>query len=120
VNDLNIRAAKCLGWKHYTINRHLWRVDHGLVAITGCPYGAESKDLKFTTSYDWAMLGVKELLKLEHIANDDEEYGPYSDFMDALSEADGLGLSIYQRDYVAFQSTPEEITKAWAEVLEGK
>ena len=92
-----IRAAKALGFKKLG---HLYHPPEDL------EMGILTKDryypyeLKFTTSYDWAMLGVRAVI--------DKKLG------DELRN-----FSFYTHIWVQRKlATPEEITQAWVEVLE--
>lgn len=98
-DDLNIRAAKALGWEHYT--------DHPTTQwMIPCDWAREhvktpttyDSDLKFTTSYDWAMLGVSKIEDLNIPYGELEAY--------------------YSVIHSSKTATPKEITQAWVEVLE--
>mgnify|MGYP003646103586 CR=1 FL=1 len=93
-DDLNIRAAKVLGWVY---EYGFWR------NADGEEYDPEAYELKFTTSYDWAMLGVKIIsAKALH-----EKF--YDKFWSQGSTSD---------TYYIYEGTPAQITQAWVSVLE--
>jgi len=110
--ELEIRAAKALGWTYVPCTDGCTKDHHGgFEHGEGDDYDYHSKqDLKFTTSYDWAMLGVKELLK-------DADLDCYHSFDHALCNI--LNLNLYELTPLeVMQATPAQITTAWLEVLE--
>lgn len=109
--ELEIRAAKSLGAK--TISVETDRVFEFPKEIN-LQNGGIIQDvtwLKFTTSYDWAMLGVKELENNEMYMRMER---------DGLEIFDHEGYSQYQLNHLETFPSPEQITQAWVEVLEGK
>jgi len=113
MDDLNVRAAKCLGWSYQPCKDDCYEAHHGVFYDNNNKMYAKI-DLKFTTSYDWAMLGVKE------IAKKSERRIHYNSLLNEL------WCDFYDNDdtiYPTFFSyilslTPEQITQAWVEVLE--
>lgn len=113
--ELKIRAAKALRWERfktlggenyshaYVISREM-----AIKLETGTEVVLVEK-MKFTTSYDWAMLGV-ELLE------DNEKYVRLES--DAIEIFDFEGNSLYQLNHLTAFPSPEQITQAWVEVLE--
>ena len=102
-SKLEIRAAKTLGCKEDA------REDDWIIFIN-CPkemlamagkltHGVGVAELKFTSSYDWAMLGVKEVDKKSHMAHFCSELGVL-------------------RPEHSFRRSPKEITEAWVKTLE--
>ena len=100
MDDLNKRAAILLGCKEYKNNEALLIVAEELyptIKQSSCFLN----ELKFTSSYDWAMLGIKKLDRFQ-----------IPEVEDLLGD-NGKSLKS------CLQATPEEITRAWVEVLEG-
>ena len=100
MGELNVRAAKALGWK-YTYQPDRLIIPEDSVPALGLPGFHQTvleTDLKFTTSYDWAMLGVK------------KAYEKNADWM--------LGKWISMMSDLHNMPSPLEITQAWVEVLE--
>ena len=90
MSDLNIRAAKALGLrKSNDPDNYPYDTPFGL---------CYADELRFTTSYDWAWLGVAKCV------------GDFKLGTAFLSKFDCL-MDI-------FSATPEQITQAWCEVLE--
>ena len=97
-DDLEIRAAKALGWKKCNENGQECRINcHN--DLDGEHHAGNY--FKFTTSYDWAMLGVKKIIENE----DDIIFTYYLRIM--------IGVNC-----TVFTATPAQITQAWVEVLE--
>ena len=104
--DLNIRAAKVLGWEikyHYTeLKRRMWYPinSHKKSVLSGnyehCCFNDEG--LLFTKSQNWAYLGLRLIKK----------HGKTKVFKEKLVGIVG-GL---------YFAKPYEITQAWVEVLE--
>ncbi len=114
MSDLNIRAAKALGWKKDDIALNCFRVPRELnTSITNDLMPART--MKFTTSYDWAMLGLKEFPDGEWHLIAERLLNSFGDSI--LSTADPLN---YHSIRDLFQLTPEQITQAWVEVLEAQ
>ncbi len=114
-HDMNIRAAKALGCHTFpTAHGYIdaeplkgllqmdlhWVQEHESVML-----GEEDCKtyLKFTTSYDWAMLGVAEIVKRGY----------------EIQYLYHLMKQIYPSQ-ITFKATPEQITQAWVEVLENE
>lgn len=104
MSDLNIRAAKALGCgvaaeTHRIIIRNVKPIQD---LIGGRLVSLNRDQLKFTTSYDWAMLGIKVLCE----ESEREEFEAYLD-----------NWNCHLGDYLF--ATPAQITEAWVNVLEG-
>ena len=97
-SEVNILAAKALGWR-------LKGFDTGITWANkmGDPCCKTDKDLKFTTSYDWSMLLVKELTEYQ-----------YELFTDRLRD-----VLCHPRLFKPLAATPKQITLAALEVLNG-
>ena len=100
MNDINIRAAKALGCSIDNVHG-VYVGDSPLNAfyLTSSRQWIKINELRFTTSYDWAMLGVKLIPK-------DRRH----QFEEALSK-------LVPDTYWMWDATPEQITQAWVEVL---
>lgn len=94
--ELEIRAVDALKWKKCT------KLDGFFDNIGNY---IRTEELQFTTSYDWAMLGVKAM-------NTDDLY---TAFIHQL-----MSKSIFTGIDDIFKATPAQITQAWVEVLEGE
>ena len=115
--DLNIRAAKALGCE--IINGEgIANLPDSFQPLLSWPEKVKLLHynmLKFTTSYDWAMSGVKDLRG--------EDLGM---FINNLATIRGVKGSLAERDTYSllevmdslWLATPEQITQAWVEVLE--
>lgn len=112
-DDWNIRAAKALGWDW---DDHFDCIDHIPEEHKVFVHDYYDGSLHFTTSFDWAMLGVKALpgdkisnylftLVEQLIMNVDLE--SFKTMSDVVIQA------------IILQATPAQITQAWVEVLEG-
>ena len=97
-DELNRSAAKVLGWEQYDTSHNGWMF---AVPDEVKNYWRFSKpsDMHFHDSYDWAMLGLKELSRrnLENVPID----------LFYMMEAHVL-------------KAPAQITEAWLEVLENE
>jgi len=100
-DNWNIRAAKALGCKLHNDNRVV-ELSPALDAFIGIGEYYLIDKLKFTTSYDWAMLGVKEILN-----RGDRERAKFEKRLAS------------ENFYSFMAATPEQITRAWVTVLEG-
>jgi hypothetical protein len=99
VSDLNIRAAKALGWVVFKERADCFHVPEALnTSVTNNIMPVRT--MKFTTSYDWAMLGVKKI----------NDAVVVNEFYDTLWGNIEFGHVL--------DATPEQITQAWVEVLE--
>lgn len=98
--NLNIRAAKALGWKFTPWDNHEGQF---LVYNPIKGWDFHTNNLEFTTSYDWAMLGVK---KCDKFKLDDYFREWFGDYFDC--PVDMLLLP------------PQHITLAWVKVLENE
>ncbi len=100
MRELNIRAAKCLGCDYmmggWANTERYWMVFSDWVPDTR---------LRFTTSYDWAVLGFKKVLKTISHGNLDYQRAEMFEL---------VGRS--RRKYKL--RTPKQITLAWVEFLE--
>jgi len=117
-DDLNIRAARCLGC--VVEKTHTAFTGELHLAISNFPYHhgglySHNEDLKFTTSYDWAMLGVAALGsdKLCDYLFALIRIGTSKMNLDSL-----LKMSDTQLMYFHITATPHQITQAWVEILE--
>ena len=102
--NLNIRAAKALGW----VER-----DNGSWGTVGAPCGitiCDPEKMKFTTSYDWAMLGVEKIL---------DDYKCCSYQSPAYRALDAF-FDNFQSVVDFAESSPEQITQKWVAVLEAQ
>lgn len=113
--ELNIRAAKALGWR--PSSNMTMAVLNGIAHGHICGYVDPKTDtnylfseLLFDTSYDWAMLLVKECEKL--MAMDE-----FSSALVRIIKSLNDNMSIGQLGDVLL-ATPEQITQAAVEVLE--
>ena len=124
MKDLNIRAAKVLGWKL----REWAKIEEFYEAerfLTVHPFkeGVNEvfvKDLKFTTSYDWAMLGVKVAMEKDLPSFSCALYGITEyDFQTEDPNAPKYTSELeWAMTKWCFTFTPAQITQAWVEVLE--
>ena len=114
-DDLNIRAAKALGCEVHIDKEHskchCVKINEMLHKLTGLEIGTwiYFKDIKFTTSYDWAYLGLPSPAKLifETVVEKVRlRYSKENDFEMRSSPWDFL------------VATPEELTQAWVEIIE--
>lgn len=118
-NDLNIRAAKALGWEYenhkdcgevfiVSDEHSLWFIENVRISFGGfrVPFG----NLMFPTSYDWAMLGLDEI----NNCRDDKIFSNKLRCVVGNLEQDPVVEDIYY----SFQATPAQITEAWVQVLE--
>lgn len=97
--ELEIRAAKALGWREMDSG---WFTDFGpahVKIIQASMKGMVNVTcMQFTTSYDWAMLGVKAI----------NEIGGRHNFYKAIwAQMDGPNPKIH-----VLNATPEQITQA--------
>jgi histidinol-phosphate/aromatic aminotransferase/cobyric acid decarboxylase-like protein len=79
--------------------------------------------MKFTTSYDWAMLGVKAVLELDDKHRGCKAHYPFEQYYrnlmkDSHRYPDNQCPINMARLRHYTESTPEQITRAWVEVLE--
>jgi len=95
---LEIRAAKALGW---------YKNSYGGYAKPNSNYVYPPSELEFTTSFDWAMLGVKKCQENQR------------DIARLIwdREAENIIHSSHDLENWLLLS-PEQITRAWVEVLE--
>jgi len=103
---LNIRAATVLRWNR-GFNSYMMPRD--LSKKLNVPQMVWTDDLKFTTSYDWTMLGVKECNEKDLFVHIGYTY---------IEITDNCGDKLYYRDALDEFPSPEQITEAWLEVLE--
>lgn len=116
MEDLEIRAAKAVGWAKtfymtYTEKGSQEGEVSGFIDHKGNAVGLSY--LCFTTSYDWAMLGVKECLKDPVLR---QKFIRVLYMKTWLLDAE-LCVN-YKEIWHLFELTPEQITQAWVEVLE--
>lgn len=124
---MNVRAAKALGWfvrEHKTGAINIW-VDENSSPIEAqnlfvdnrSYYLFEDDTLRFTTSYDWAMLGVKKLTTNQLVSYMFKLCGLMAVKLgiDNLLEISETSLTI-----LLLKTDPKEITQAWVEVLEAE
>ncbi len=107
--NLNVRAAKALGWTHF--NDHpttQWMIPSDFAREHQHTPTSYDSDLQFTTSYDWAMWGVKACDKPDLLFD-------WRCKLDDLMKLDGEFLEDRSHAWLA---TPEQITKAWVEILD--
>ena len=112
MSDWNIRAAKELGLtisEHY-FDHNVWNVPEGL--NIKLDWDGKVRELKFTTSYDWAMLGVNNLTLKQFTEYDGRLY-------DIVCKDLDLGNPMEVR-WAMSTATPEQITRAWVELLEAE
>lgn len=93
--ELNQRAAKALKWPPEDLGGSLYCYQPPLEISHRALY---PNQMHFKSSYDWAWLGIKRCVDLGFSIHEIE---------------DNLGSYI-------FESSPEEITRAWVEVLESQ
>ncbi len=131
MKELEIRAAKALGCGIQEIQDkygpriiNIPKILDDFIGGPACTIGVKWARhrvgyLQFTTSYDWAMLGVKELLEGEDDFRQKNGYGgPITEVIKTIY----LKNNKYAWDdpLLIFTLTPEQITQAWVEVLEMK
>ena len=116
MSDTNIRAAKALRW-YLSLSMNAgdaWMKDNSSLNYHYDFIDDAYTELKFTTSYDWAMLGVHHMLKVH---KPDGRMAPISAFYRCMEHKvindDGETYPIAWH-----AATPEQITLAWLEVLE--
>ena len=122
-HSVNLRAARLLGWtptkdgfkptlEHAETLNMCFTYDMGeQVGIEECPFD----DLEFTTSYDWAMLGVQKLT-LEQFT--EYEFILAKDIFNIDSLRVMNSQQAQELSYKMNRATPEQITQAWVEILE--
>lgn len=122
--EWNIRAAKALNMEFCQSSDGLQVVIRRefAIALGLCTWTTtiSVKDIKFTTSYDWAMLGVKKYMAVYednihmHLFNLESKIidvmGPDLDEEDK-SERWGI---------LRWSASPAQITQAWVELLEAE
>lgn len=134
--ELNIRAAKYLGFGY--VQEHDWWIvpDQYVGVITGEGNNVVHDGfLKFTTSYDWSMIGVKEVFNkkrhgfmntwcdglvffntlLEMVYKDNKNTIEYKSFKRVMRRTFNPSQL-----FKVFTATPLQITQAWVEVLEAE
>lgn len=114
MKELNIRAAKCLGYKLSPKHEHVWITPDGISLV-------HEVDFKFTTSYDWAMLGVKEVLKTESSPKLFCALYRIKEFEKQFNQPDEPNYTSEWEWYMTswlFSFKPEQIAQACVEVLE--
>lgn len=106
-NDLKIRAAKALNFCH-NHSRDTYHVISDnpihMVGFLETDCWVLSGSLEFTTSYDWAFLGVNRL-------SDDQR----SLFLEKI-----IPDNLIDEGWFLSKATPAQITLAWVEVLENE
>jgi len=129
--ELNIRAAKALGWKLREDKPMAWRVWYDLNGKTLLKdnlfvfdveehYGyyrplTDRDTLNFTTSYDWAMLGVNSLDHSQLLSYVFKLIGQLTQEID-IDEL--FKASDIMHIYLLLKKSPLSMTQAWVEVLE--
>jgi len=118
MDDLNVRAAKCLGWSNDTTDMH-FKIPSDLMQLERRPHQTiHISEAKFTTSYDWAMLGIKEVLKIDDF---DRQIGLWRSLKKVINNGkdwkDASDIKLNEL-FRLLQATPKQITQAWVEVLE--
>lgn len=104
MTNTNIQAAKFLGFKK---SEEWWIVPEQYIGVITHESNNTVflNNMKFTTSYDWAMLLVKECRRQDKMVE------LYSKLCDSYQENDCFGI---------YDLSPLQITLAALEVLEGK
>jgi len=114
MEDINIRCTKALKWEWndahngYDAPEETYRLTHGNMFKV-----IHTEALKFTTSYDWAMLGWNKLQKLGY-----DFHMWTSDNCAYLNVNDCTEKLLYEDATMEGVITPEQITLAWVTVLE--
>jgi len=109
--ELEIRAAKVLG---IVRKQEYWVIPDNLKGKISHPTNNVVFDLKFTTSYDWAYLGVTKALEF-----DEDLFREKMLSLVATETHYPEGGMKFNFDFIGmFKATPEQITQAWVEVLE--
>jgi len=119
MSDLNIRACKALGWKYQPCADDCDKPWHGGFIDNDDDFHFK-RDLKFTTSYDWAMLGVKKVIEVDAPSFSCNLYRitKYDWQRDEPDEPNYTSEIEWAMTRWCFSFTPEQITQAWVEVLE--
>ena len=119
-NDLNIRAARAMGWelrKHKTMDYNVWvlscsdaplEIKSLIYSCDPEAYYIKEYDIHFDTSYDWAMLLVKECNKIDL----------YRVIEEILFEKLGFTPASHFIYEWLIDATPQQISEAALTVLE--
>jgi len=111
--DLNIRAAKCLGWE---ILPDRIKPTYSYVNMNGGVSVWPFDKMKFKTSYDWAFKGIKPAIEADFYRWKVEIFKAIGGTRQFDPEING---ERWEGDMTnMFLMTPEQIAQAWVEVLE--